>query len=320
MEDLLELRRIHGNVFISELANDQKIPWRPLSIDEYLKYDKLLRSGVYPQAYVEDEIFIKCVLSQAYTENIDVLRAGIVQQVALDILACSGPNTIQELDQLLNIYRQEANQVIHELVSIVCQAFPAYKPEDVYAMDYGTLMFRVAQAEEKLLRTGLISEPLSFVSPEYESIREQPQQNNIKKPKEDLKTQWSIQESNKIKQFAPPVPERSEQRTVIKAADIVEHQSAMSGHDKDVAHHNKAAQETASIYAGYLEQLKDGKPLRIMTPEERVQAVEKRQEETKKELIKSRDKILQDMAEERKKLLRIREQERERRRKRNNRK
>lgn len=320
MDDLLELRKVHGNVFVSRLPNGQDVPWRPLSIQEYIEYDKLLRLGVYPPAYIEDEVFRKCVLSQVLVDNIENLRAGLVRAVALDILVYSGPSTIDELNMFLNMNRNESGQVMHQLVSVVCQAFPAYKPEDVYGMNYETFGLRVAQAEEKLLRTGMLTEPLSFNAPDGAPKQQQPVKQPIPEPpKENLRNQWKAQQAQEAKKVAPPVP-ATEEQVIIKKADIIEHQSAMTGHDKDPVHHKKEAEETAAIYSDYLEQLKSGEKLKIATPEERVAAAEKRQEETKKQLAEAKSKVLKDMAEERKELLKIREKERDRRRRRAGRK
>jgi hypothetical protein len=330
MDELLELRRIHGQVFVSKLPTGQNIPWRPLSIHEYIEYDKLLTLGEYPRAFIEDEIFRKCVLSEVLVENLEVLRAGLVQSVVRDIFAYSGPHTIHELEYFLNINRQQAGQVIHQLMSVICQAFPAYKPEDVYAMDYSTFMLRAAQAEEKLLRTGLITEPLTFTAPGEEAPVQKaepappPPPKNAEevqeRKKENLREQWRIQQAQEIKEHALPPPPDTTEQVIIKKADIIEHQGAMSGHDQDVVHHKNAADETAAIYGDYLEQLKSGGELKIKTPEERMEAAKQREKETKQQLLEQKNKIVKDMAEERKKLLEIREKERERRRRRAGRK
>jgi hypothetical protein len=326
MDDLLELRKVHGSVFVSQLPNGQKIPWQPLSIKDYIEYDKTLRSGIYPPAYIENEIFCKCVLSQTYVDNIDKLRAGIVQQVAQDILIYSGPSAIDELDQVLNIHRNEANQILHQLVSVVCQAFPAYKPEDLYAMDYSTFILRVAQSEEKLLRTGLISEPLSFIDKNQEQANPKappPPRNaeELKKQKKaNLKAQWQEQQAKKVQNVVPPPAANTQEQVIITKADIIEHQSVMSGHEQDVVRHKQTTDETAAIYGDYLQQIRDGKKLKILTSEERTKVAKEREAIIKQELLQTKNDILKKMAEERKELLKVREKEKERRKKRANRK
>jgi hypothetical protein len=332
MEDLLALRKIHGNVFLTRLPNGQDVPWRPLTIQEYLEYDKLLKLGGYPRAYIEDEIFCKCVLSKIFVENIEALKAGLVQAVVNDILVYSGPNdNINHMQAFLDMNRNVANQVMHQLVSVVCQAFPAYKPEDLYEMDYSTFMLRVAQAEDKLLRAGLLQEYISFSvpgAPEAPRVQ-QPAPEPPKPPKnaeefkeqrkENIRAQRMQEQAAQVKDVAPPPPPSAEQ-TVIKKADIIEHQGAMTGHDQDVVNHVNAANETASIYTDYLEQLKSGGKIKIATPEERMEAAKIREKENKQKLLDLKNKTIEEMKVERKKLLEIREKERAKRKRRASRK
>jgi hypothetical protein len=337
MASLLELREQHGNVFVSNLPDGQSIPWKPLTLGDYIQYDRLIKVGLYPAAYIENEIFKKCVLDPVLVDNIDQLRAGVVSTVSTAILSYSGPQSIDELTTLLNINRNEANQALHQLVSTVCQAFPAYKPEDVYDLEYNIFMLRVAQAEEKLMRAGLMTEPISIAVPgqdsEKKKKRPKPPQVDLKKRYEDegiVPTREEYLEDKQEKArdrkaelrkvempvTPPPTPPPTTERTVISKADIIEHQQVMSGHDVDPVAHKKAADETAKLYQDYLQELADGKELRIRTPEERKAAAEERSKEHKKKLLAQRDQLMKDMAKERKELLKVREKARERKRRR----
>jgi hypothetical protein len=321
MEDILELRELYGDIFVSHLQDGQNIPWRQLSLQEYLNYDKLLRLGAYPSAYLENEIFSKCVLNKVLVNNINRLRAGIVTSVAMDIMVYSGPRTLDELTEHLDIYRSEAHQVMNQLIGVVCQAFPAYKPEDIYAMNYSTFGLRVAQAEDKLLRQGFLAEPLSFSMPGVKNkpVKELKRPSNIEEvreqQKENLREKWKAEKA-KLVTNAPPAPPPSAEKVIITKADIMEHRAVASGHEKDIVFQKQSTDETAKIYENYIKDLKDGKQIRILTDEERIVEAHKRMQANKEKLQTQKQVILKNAAEERKELLKVRERERQRRRKR----
>lgn len=310
--DQLLLRERHGDVFASNLPDGQSIPWRPLTIGEFIHYDEMVRMGRHPQAYLEDEVFNKCVLDPTLVENTKILKAGTIPAVVTAIVAYSGPQNVSEINRFLEISRQKAAQIIHQLVSVITQGFPAYKPEDIYEMDYTTFMLRVAQAEEKLVRTGILQEPLSIQDPD--------QKQDPKKPRMDSKKLFdqqqqgadpSQQPQEKITNYPdpPPIPDPGP-TTIITKDDILEHSMA-DDHDP-VDGYNKA-QETAEVaFTDYLDQMKRGETVKILTPEERKAAAEIRSEITKKQTVQRRQEMLKSMAEERKGLLKVREKARER--------
>jgi hypothetical protein len=287
-EHLRYLRREYGDVFVTQLPTGQSIPWRPLTIGEYLEYNRILRTEQYPPAYIENEIFIKCVLDGAFVQSIDKLKAGIVSTVASCIMSFSGPQSVDDLNQNLDIARHLIDDATHELVSLICQAFPAYKPEDVYAMDQKTLMIRAAQAERKMLTLGLIDEPIIFEP--KEQIQEQEEENSEKQQKrlednqqmlekyyqqQGIEVPTSMKKSKKkIKERItdhpkpPPIPDMQHgEHTIITKSDMMEHEAVMTGHEQDIVHKTKATDETAQFYTKYLDQLKNGEQLKIQTPE-----------------------------------------------------
>ena len=78
---------------------------------------------------------------------------------------------------------------------MIATAF-SYKLEDIYAMDYETFLFRLAQAEAKLLTMGVIKEP--FVINDGSVIR----QEKPEKPRTrvDAKKAWEQQRAVKLNQ------------------------------------------------------------------------------------------------------------------------
>lgn len=331
---LLFLREEYGDVFVIRLPDGQDIPWRPLSVQENLKFDQMYEAGVYPPAYIEDQIFKTAVLDRGLVGHMNKLKAGIVQAVAVAIRAHSGPSSIDELNYLLDLSRQKITGITHQLVTFICTAFPAYKPEDIYAMDYSTLMIRAAQAEDKMISAGLTDERLTFervgIDPE-EAAQQQAANEERRKKNESLIDDWyaqegitvpeSVKERRKLDRrdiipddtpFVPAPTGPTKERTIITKSDMIEHQSMMSGHEKDVVNHKRAADETAEFYSDYLDQLKDGKELKIMTPEERKAAAEARMAENKKANEERYKQLMEQAKEERAELLKVREEARKR--------
>lgn len=332
MTDVLELRIEHGNVFASKLPDGLTVPWKPLSVQEYIEYDKLFSISEHPFAYLEDEIFRKCVLDQVLVQQMDKLKAGVVSTVVQGILAYSGPHSVEDLNVALNLARYETQGALHQIVQMICQGFPAYTPEQVYEMDFYTMMLRSAQAEAKLLSTGMIAEPLEIVSSQME------QQQAAKPQPVNLKDQYDRQRQvenvaplkppiagdKPVRKMTPPPEAPSlqdplgiRQNQVITKSDIMEH--AQADGIENVEAEVKARETASTVFADYMEQMKDGGKIRIKTPEERLAEAKKREEQHKKDNLERRKKLIADMAEERKELLKVREKERERRRRKANR-
>jgi hypothetical protein len=161
---------------------------------DYLKYAADYSRGLIPNSIIEDEIFRKCVTDRSIISQIPFLKAGTITTVVLNIWEYSGPVGISEFNNDLEMARQvlfnSDTKAIHELVQIISMAFP-YKPEEIYAMDYETFMFRLAQAEKKLLELKIIEQPVSMEGPKEEVRKSTPK---IEKPHLDAKRLWEEQE------------------------------------------------------------------------------------------------------------------------------
>ena len=277
MVDLPSLRRKYGPVFITTLQNGQVVPWIQLDIGQYLEYTNLLQGDVYAKATIEDEIFRKCVVDEVTIENIPRLKAGTVSTVVKDIVENSGPTTISELNMTLSLYRNVAAQAIHQTVSLITQAFPAYKLEDLYNMKYADFMLRLAQAEGKLLQIGVLEEPLFFHDPDTGEAT----------PAEDTSDnmgamemyQEFLKEQEKQKAPAP------KNQTIITATDTKSQEMDLIGHEKEDAalRDNEMLNDAALIYGDYLDSISSGEGLRIKTPEERLAEANKRAESNKQQ-------------------------------------
>ena len=292
MQQKLLLRELYGsNTFVTVLPDNQVVPWKLLSLGDYLKYDHSLQTGEYPEAYLENEIFKKCVLNPILVQEIDNLNAGIVHTVAQHIVSKSAPKTLEEMIAYLNLARIEANQFLHTLVNFVCVGFPAYKPEDLYQMDIDTFMLRVAQSERKQLETGLLKEPLNCDQTPQTQVKEHTKTRLSQKvpepPKENLAQKYREQKNS------------GTSRTVITQRDIKEIETALTGHelfDRDLLSKRMLA-DSVGLYKDYLEQMKAGKSVTIKTDEERKADATKRAQINKKEYQR---KLQAKLAEEQK--------------------
>jgi len=292
MVDLPSLRRKYGPVFITTLENGQAVPWKQLNIGEYLEYSGLLEMGKYARATIEDEIFQKCVVDEYTLSNLPELKAGTVSTVVQDIILNSGPNTFSELNGSLQVFRVVASQAVHQTVALIAQAFPAYKLEDIYDMNYSDFMLRLAQAEGKLLQLGILEEPLNFQDPAESaspSGSSGPQQEKIGAM--DMYLEYMKQQDpNSSKKESP-----QSNQTIISETDIRASQSNMISHEKtDNDIQSKQMLDDASvIYKEYIDALGAGEELKIKTPEERMVAASKRATENMQDLHKetlARDK------------------------------
>jgi len=266
MLDLPSLRRQYGAVFVTTLENGNVIPWKQLTIGEYLEYSSLLEGGVYARATIEDEVFRKCVLDELTIVNLPALKAGTVTTVVQDILRNSGPNTIDELNLALGLYRNVANQAVHQTASLITQAFPAYTLEQVYEMNFNDFMMRVAQAEAKLLQLGILEQPINFHDPTV-----QVEQAAEEAPKMDAMEMY--------RKYQEQQEEVQPQQTIIKDTQMFsnsglsDEESGYSTQDLD--------EETQVIFKDYIDQLNAGEKLRIKTPEERLAEAKIREQEGK---------------------------------------
>ena len=280
MFDLPSLRRKYGSVFVTNLENGDVIPWKQLTIGEYLEYSLLLSGGVYAKATIEDEIFKKCVIDEYIIDSLEMLKAGTVSTVVQDIIDNSGPGSVQDLNTTLNAFRNVASQAIHQTAAFICQAFPAYKLEDVYEMDYGNFILRLAQAEAKLLQVGILQQPINFHDPD---LPEEPMEEDKKPSPMDLYLEYQKQEQEA----------QSKDQTIITSMDSRNLESEMSGHEKEAEalQRNQMLKDAAEIYKDYLDQTSSGGKLIIKTPEERLAAANKRAELNKEQFEKNSKKI-----------------------------
>lgn len=193
MKKLISLRKLYGGFFAIEFDNGIVVPWRVLTLSEYLRYSEEYYRNLYPPSVLEDEIFRLCVKDKTILDQMDFLPAGIISSVVTSIWQYSCPQSVEQLSQDLDSARSlimdERFKSLHDMVQLVFTAFPSYKLEELYDMEYGLLMKRFALAEKKLLEGGFLVEPVVF---KVTKTEEEP--NKRSAVIEEAHKRWLIQE------------------------------------------------------------------------------------------------------------------------------
>lgn len=209
-----DVRHQYGDVYISVFPDGFTVPWKVLSIGEFLHYDEQIVRLVVPPACLEDEVFRKCVQDPKIIESMDTLNAGIVTTVVHNIWEHSGPGTPQKLKDDFEAARlaltEGRSAIMHQCAYMVATGFN-YTLEQVYALDYDTFLLRLAQAEAKLLTMGVIAEPLSLnfeKDPESKFADLNKSQHPKKRFKVDAKELWDRQQATQVNQRGRPSGQR----------------------------------------------------------------------------------------------------------------
>ena len=214
-QDWAEVRHQYGDTYLTVFNDGFSVPWKPLSIGEYIHYDHQIARMVVPSACLEDEVFCKCVQDQDILESMDKLSAGIVTTVVHNIWEYSGPNTPQDLQKDFESARSTLKEgraaVIHQCAYMIATGFN-YTLEQVYAMEYDTFLLRLAQAEAKMLTMKIITDPLQLnfsTSPEEKFANLNPERPPTpERVKVDAKEAWDRQQASQVQQRSQPTPDK----------------------------------------------------------------------------------------------------------------
>jgi hypothetical protein len=298
-------RELYGRVYTTTLPDGVVFPWKPLSVGEVVKYTRLFNEGRIPHFVLENEIFRKSVLDKQKVKNLGELKAGTVSIVARSILAGSDVPDLETFNSKLDKSRIAlSNEVLHNFVMIICMMFPAYKPEDVYAMDFDTFIERLALAERLQFEKGMREEPIYL---RIEGTEEKEEEKKVPKTNpRDLKKKFEEQrgkttsaeevlrahktEPNRTKHKTSDTVNKSYssgQNVIITQADTKEHIFSLNGQERqdfDIAS-AKEMQKMSEIYKPYIDQMKRGEKVKIMTDEERVALHEQRTKENQIKLV-----------------------------------
>jgi hypothetical protein len=202
MESRSSLRSKFGAGYFTVISDTQLVHWKPLSLEDFFYYEDLSKNPEIVSSVIEDEIFKKCVVDNEFIKHVDELAFGTISIVVQNIMEHSGPLSINHFNDFLDSKRLLAQEPIHHLVTLVVRAFPAYKPEDVYAMPFDTFMLRLAQAESLLTLLGIVTEPIKLISEQEEAAKPKKQ----RPVPAELRAAWDKQQENLNKPKAPVKP------------------------------------------------------------------------------------------------------------------
>lgn len=301
-DKIVGYRRRYGDNWLTVFPDGLEIPWRQLTLQEFLDCDDLFRSGRYTAVEVEDEVFRLAVLEPLYTDNLDILPAGIVSVVVAQILYVSGPADPEQISNDLNIARTQVQDFISSAVTLICSVYPAYKPDEVFNLKYDVFMRRLAMAEKRLLELGILKEPLTVevASPDGMVQIPQPSQElpSQKKRRELLEAQRKKIDS-KLKDLNSPTTSHPEGViTQDKMRDSALTFVPDLSNDPRDYELNKIKQEKAkrdavqgleAIYPEYFKMMKEGKKL---TPDTIQQVKGSSKEEVKERHKEYIDKVV----------------------------
>ena len=291
-----DLREIHGPVFVSEVADGTIIPWHPLSLGEFLEYQSLFATGFVDHSILENEIFAKCVTDPVLVNNIHIHKAGTVSAVAAAIMANSNIEDKDVFNTALDNSRRIAQHPIHQFVSLICRAFPGYTPDDIYAMDFATFLLRLAQAEEKLLMLGGISEPIRLETPDDQRTMpaepKSPEKKDYKIDPKKIKEAFDLKDAPAPKKLNLSNAREEEDLDLGSTEDgkpfIVSTNLMALG--LEVGDDDQAKQMQQDAKALYGDYLKQGNKVKIKTVDERLADFEARQKRRKQKTLEAAKK------------------------------
>lgn len=124
--------------------------FKPLSYADFETAKRIAKTYPALAPVVEDNIWKKCVIEHTLDGTVDTLNAGIVSTIVRLILSFSNPVDKEEIESELEEVRSQTTNIKEEIIIKICQAFPAYTPEQVEEMEWKTQLKRLAQAEKIL--------------------------------------------------------------------------------------------------------------------------------------------------------------------------
>jgi hypothetical protein len=183
--DLLKAKAEYGDLYRVVFEDNTTVVFRLLSFKEYEHYYSLYFQGLIGSHDIS--IFEKCKV-QIIQGKEEELKAGIIYTITNIILRLSGPSSIEDWATQLKESRNQLQNIKAQVEMIICKAFPAYRPEDIWDMKWDQIVHRLAQAEAILLQTGILKEPIKVIDPKNHKF-------------EDL-----VKEAKDLKQFERNIP------------------------------------------------------------------------------------------------------------------
>jgi len=184
----LESKMASTSLFRTEFPDSQYVVWSPLPWDQFKKFrDARHLLGNKVDLAIDESVYNKCVLFSSFdVESPDKLSeadqlvwredcrneqpAGVISTVVRAILKRSGSMSAEEVIAGIGQYREVVGNIEDQIIALICQAFPAYTPEQVESLDWSVILKRAAQAEV------ILGVPIELYDPEAERLEQIRQQ------------------------------------------------------------------------------------------------------------------------------------------------
>jgi len=145
-EKIFELKSKYGNIY-SIKVKDYNLIFRELTFKEYDKILYLKDLEEYSSADIEDFILEYALV---YPENFDInkIPPGNISSLAQNVLDQSALTSVSLAISILDIKRQEVNQVKNLMKAFVLATISSYTPEQLDEMTFTQLSYNVALSEK----------------------------------------------------------------------------------------------------------------------------------------------------------------------------
>jgi len=155
--NLYESFKENKDLYLFEFE-DYKVLFRPLTWGDYRTFSSLLIKYPSLQTEIEEIIWEMCVLEHNCAVGIQYMDAGIVTSISQSIIFLSGctfmdEDSLDQANQEFMTARESVNYIDNQIVLAICEAFPAYKPEDIKDLSWSDVLNRLALSETILKRS-----------------------------------------------------------------------------------------------------------------------------------------------------------------------
>jgi len=148
-ENVFKLYTEHKHLYLYQ-AGEGSVLFRLLPFDKTKIVNRICKAYPSLTPTIEDNIWEECVLEHSFPSHLEDMNAGIISTITRLIMRLSSPSSIKEIQADLDETRSNLTDIRDQIVTKICEAFPAYTPEDVESMDWQTQIKRLAQAEKVL--------------------------------------------------------------------------------------------------------------------------------------------------------------------------
>ncbi len=150
-ENIFKIYSEHRHLYLFK-TDRGSVLFKPLEYNKCRIAERICNEYPALSVQIEDNIWDECVVEHSFPSQLHDMYAGIPSTVVRLILRMSTPSSIAKIEEDLDKAREDLIDIRDDIVAKICEAFPAYTPENVEEMDWQTQIKRLVQAE-KVLKT-----------------------------------------------------------------------------------------------------------------------------------------------------------------------